>query len=422
MHTPFITQAMGTANLNPESNNPVAKAFGVPLSQQNFLLAAAFVMPLTFSVWQALLNNFVVERAAFTGAEIGMLQSLREVPGFLAFTAVFVLLIIREQRFALASLLVMSIGVAFTPFFPSTYGLYATTVVMSLGFHYFETINKSLTLQWVEVSQTPHFLGRAMAVKAAGALLAYSSIWLLMEWFGVGFEGMYLLAGGVGVVITLGLWALFPHFPDGVIQHKKLIMRRRYWLYYALTFLSGARRQIFMVFAGFMMVEKFGYSAADISLLYLANYVFNLFFAPRIGAWVGKVGERRALRVEYVGLVVVFTSYAFVENATIAAGLYIVDHLFFALSIAINTYFQKIADPRDIAASSSVSFTINHIAAVVIPALLGIVWLSSSAAVFLVGSGIAVASLLLCGLIPDSPESGRETRLVSAQPAAAPGS
>ena len=87
-------------------------------------------MPLTFSVWQALLNNFVVERAAFTGAEIGMLQSLREVPGFLAFSAVFVLLIVREQRFALASLLVMSIGVALTPYFPTTYGLYATTVVM----------------------------------------------------------------------------------------------------------------------------------------------------------------------------------------------------------------------------------------------------------------------------------------------------
>ena len=144
----------------------------IALSQQNFLLAAAFLMPLTFSVWQALLNNFVVERAAFTGAEIGMLQSLREVPGFLAFTAVFVLLFVREQRFALGSLLVMSVGVALTPFFPTTYGLYATTVMMSMGFHYFETINKSLTLQWIAKAEAPHFMGRAMAVKAAGALLA----------------------------------------------------------------------------------------------------------------------------------------------------------------------------------------------------------------------------------------------------------
>ena len=382
------------------------------LSQQNFLLACAFVMPLTFSVWQALLNNFVVERAAFTGAEIGILQSLREVPGFLAFTAVFVLLVIREQRFALGSLLVMSVGVALTPFFPSVYGLYATTVLMSMGFHYFETINKSLTLQWIEKSYTPHFMGRVMAVKAAGALLAYGGIWLLMTQADFGFEAMYLLAGGLGILITLSLWTVFPNYPDGPVQHKKLILRSRYWLYYALTFLSGARRQIFMVFAGFMMVEKFGYSAADISLLYLANYVFNLLFAARIGAWVGRVGERAALRLEYLGLIGVFTSYAFVENAHLAAGLYIIDHLFFALSIAINTYFQKIADPQDIAATSSVSFTINHIAAVFIPALLGFVWLSSPAAVFLVGAAIALASLILCSLIPREPGPGNETTQV----------
>ncbi|MEP6390682.1 MAG: MFS transporter [Halioglobus sp.] len=389
-------------------------------SQQNFLLAAAFIMPLTFSVWQALLNNFAIERAAFTGAEIGVLQSLREVPGFLAFTAVFMLLVIREQRFALASLLVMSIGVALTPFFPTAYGLYATTVLMSLGFHYFETINKSLTLQWVDKREAPHFMGRAMAVKAAGALLAYSSIWVLMEWFDVGFSGMYLLAGSIGIVITVGLWLSFPHFPDGAVQHKKLIVRSRYWLYYALTFLSGARRQIFMVFAGFMMVEKFGYSAADISLLYLANYVFNLFFAARIGAWVGRAGERTALQLEYSGLIIVFASYAFVENATVAAGLYIIDHLFFALSIAINTYFQKISDPKDIAATSSVSFTINHIAAVFIPAALGIVWLSSPTTVFLVGSAIAFMSLLLSNLIPKDPTPGNETLFTLREPSMRP--
>tara|TARA_R110001599_G_scaffold353688_1_gene595375 strand:- start:60157 stop:61377 length:1221 start_codon:yes stop_codon:yes gene_type:complete len=382
-------------------------------SQQNFLLAAAFIMPLTFSVWQALLNNFVVERAAFTGAEIGVLQSLREIPGFLAFTAVFVLLVIREQRFALAALLVMSLGVAITPFFPTVYGLYTTTVLMSLGFHYFETINKSLTLQWINKTETAHFMGRALAVKAAGSLLAYGSIWVLIEQFNIGFTGIYLLAGVIGVLVTLGLWLSFPHFPDGVVQHKKLVLRSRYWLYYALTFLSGARRQIFMVFAGFMMVEKFGYSAADISLLFLANYVFNLFFAARIGSWVGRAGERTALRLEYIGLVFVFTGYAFVEHSVIAAGLYVADHLFFALSIAINTYFQKISDPKDIAATSSVSFTINHIAAVVIPAALGIVWLSSPSAVFLAGSAIAVMSLVLCNLIPGNPHPGNETVIMS---------
>ena len=186
------------------------------------------------------------------------------------------------------------------------------------------------------------------------------------------------------------------------------MLRRRYWLYYALTFMSGARRQIFIVFAGFLMVEKFGYKVEEITLLFLLNAVLNIFLAPRIGRLIAHRGERRALICEYSGLICVFVTYAFVENAMLAAGLYIVDHIFFALAIAIETYFQKIAKPRDIAATAGVSFTINHIAAVAIPAAFGFVWLISPAAVFLAGAAMAAVSLLLSLNVPRHPRAGRE--------------
>ena len=149
---------------------------------QNFLILISIIVPIAFSSWMALLNNFVIEKANFDGSDIGLLQSVREIPGFLAFTVVFVLLFIREQRFMLVSLAMLTAGTAITGLFPSLFGLLMTTLLMSTGFHYFETINKSLTLQWIEKTETPHFMGRAMAVKAAGSLLAYSGIWLLMEW------------------------------------------------------------------------------------------------------------------------------------------------------------------------------------------------------------------------------------------------
>ncbi|WP_276320898.1 MFS transporter [Enterovibrio baiacu] len=368
----------------------------------------AFIMAMTFSVWNVLLNNFVVERAAFTGKEIGILQSLREVPGFLAFTAIYLLLWFKEQSFALIFLAVMCIGVAVTGWFPSEWGLYLTTIVMSIGFHYFETVNHSLTLQWVDKDKSAHFMGRVLAWKGAASLIAYGTVWLLMEWLAVSYNTVYMIFGFFGLFGVVFLWLSFPSFESPHTQTKKLILRRRYWLYYSLTFLSGARRQIFIVFAGFMMVEKFGYSVGDVSLLFIINYAFNILFAAKIGAWIGKVGERRALTVEYIGLACVFTGYAFVENSTLAGVLYVVDHLFFAMAIAIKTYFQKIADPEDIASTAGVSFTINHIAAVVIPAALGLVWLYSPTSVFLVGTALAVSSLVLSQLIPLEPEAGNE--------------
>ena len=190
------------------------------------------------------------------------------------------------------------------------------------------------------------------------------------------------------------------------------MLRKRYWLYYALTFMSGARRQIFTVFAGFLMVEKFGYSAADITLLFLANYAFNWLFAKKIGRWIGVIGERKALMFEYTGLVLIFIGYALVQTSEMAAALYIIDHLFFALALAIKTYFQKIADPADMASTAGVAFTINHIAAVIIPVSFGLLWLVSPAAVFYVGAGMALLSFILSLNIPQAPTEGNETRIL----------
>ncbi|WP_415775256.1 MFS transporter [Shewanella oncorhynchi] len=373
------------------------------------LLWMTFVMSLVFAVWQALLNNFVIEKAQFTGAEIGMLQSLREIPGFLAFTAIFVLLLIREQAFALLSLAILCIGVVVTGFFPQVIGLYLTTVLMSVGFHYFETINQSLTLQWVDKKDAAGFMGKALAWRSAAALVGYASIWLVMTWLKLDYLHMYLIIGVLGLIIVLTITWYYPKFETTEIQHKKIILRKRYWLYYLLTFFSGARRQIFMVFAGFMMVEKFGYSVSEITALFLINYAVNLLFAPAIGRLIGRIGERNALTVEYIGLILVFISYALVEQANMAAALYVIDHLLFAMAIAMKTYFQKIADSKDIAATMSVSFTINHIAAVIIPVLLGLLWLTDPAFVFYIGAGFAVCSLILALNVPRHPEPGNET-------------
>ncbi|MDG1193316.1 MAG: MFS transporter, partial [Arenicellales bacterium] len=358
--------------------------------------------------WQALLNNFAIERAAFSGAEIGILQSLREVPGFLAFAVVFLLYVLREQHIALVSLTLLGIGTAVTGFFPSVLGLYLTTVFMSVGYHYYETIQTSLSLQWVDKQNAPEVLGRIIAVGAFTSILTFGAIWLAFDFTQLDFVIVYLIAGGatLGIVIVCSLF--FPTFPTRVKQVRHMVLRKRYWLYYGLIFLSGARRQIFIVFAGFLMVEKFGYGVAAISTLFLINATLNMLFAARIGRLISVVGERAALIFEYVGLIGVFIAYAFVENSQIAAGLYIVDHFFFALAIAIKTYFQKIADPADIASSAGVSFTINHIAAVVLPAILGVLWLNSPSLVFLVGAGLAGLSLFLSLNIPKQPAPGNE--------------
>ncbi|MCP4284176.1 MAG: MFS transporter [Gammaproteobacteria bacterium] len=378
---------------------------------ETLLLLMAGAMAASFSVWMALLNNFVVEQAAFTGAEIGILQSLREIPGFLAFTVVFVLLLVREQTLAIVALLLTGLGVILTGQFPQTWGLYTTTVIMSVGFHYYETLQQSLTLQWIDKARAPIAMGLQISARSIAAIGAFILVWLGIEVFELDYAWLYLFAGGLSLVAGSAAWFLFPRFPQKAAQHKKIILRKRYWLYYALTFMGGARRQIFVVFAAFMMVERFGFGAGDIALLFLVNHLINTWLAPRIGHFISDWGERRALTLEYIGLALIFSAYAFVDIAWLAAMLYVADHMLFAMAIAIRSYFQKIADPADIAATSGVAFSINHIAAVIIPVLFGILWLASPAAVFLAGTMMALLSLGLARLIPNDPQPGMETTL-----------
>ncbi|MGI9408108.1 MAG: MFS transporter [Hyphomicrobiaceae bacterium] len=375
------------------------------------LMFMVIAMEMSHATWFTLLNNFAVNNVGFTGREIGILQSIREIPGFLSFGAVLLLVFFREQRLALLALLFLGTGTALTGFLPSEYAFYGTTLIMSLGFHYYETMAQSLALQWLPKENAAHGLGRVAAAASFAAIAAYGFVYVLFQVAGFSFTEVYFFAGTITLGMTAWLFFAFPVFPQKVVQLKTLVVKQRYWLYYALTFMSGARRQIFIVFAGFMMVEKFGFSVANIAALFLINHTFNMLLAPQIGKLIGRVGERNALVFEYVGLAFVFTAYAFVSNPWVAASLYVIDHAFFALAIAIKTYFQKIASPEDIAPTAGVAFTINHIAAVGLPIVLGFVWLRNPSVVFLLGTGMAITSLVLALLIPRAPVEGRETVL-----------
>jgi len=228
-----------------------------------YLVVLTIAATAGLQIWRTLFNNFAVEAAGLNGSQVGILQSIREIPGFLALLAVYVMLMIREHRLSALSLLLLGLGVTATGILPSFSGLILTTLVMSFGFHYFETTNQSLTLQYFDQKTSP-------------------------------------------------------------------------WVF----------------------------------------------------------GERKVLSLEYASLIFIFVAYAYVSSKWMVALLYILDHLFFNFAIAIRTYFQKVGDPKDIAPSMAVGFTINHIAAVVLPVLGGLVWMIDYRLVFFGGAAMSLISLI----------------------------
>ena len=378
-----------------------------------FLILVSIAMPIAMSGWLALLNNFVIERANFSGAEIGWLHTVREIPGFLTLSIVFVLPFIREQRLIILSLITLGGAVAMVGYYPIFTGLMITTLVSSIGFHYFEAAQQTLQLQWLDKKKAPQILGWLLAASSGASLLTFGTIAIIYSHFDVTYKQMYIYCGSITIFLAVIAFIFWPKYPTAKQLKKKVIIKKAYWLYYVLQFICGARRQIFSVFAAFMLVEKFGLEVHQVSWLLLLNFSVNLIFAPFVGWLIGRIGEKWTLITEYSGLSIVFFAYSLIYfldwPAWVAAALYIIDHLFYAMMIAQKTYLQKIALKEDLASTTAVAFTINHIAAVFLPVILGYVWIISPPLVFILATFLALSSLLISFAVPENPFPGNET-------------
>ncbi|MGD2098686.1 MAG: MFS transporter [Desulfobacterales bacterium] len=357
-----------------------------------YLAVLTICSTIGLQTWQILFNNFAVEIAGLNGNHIGVIQSVREIPGFLALLAVYAIMIVREHRLSALSILLLGLGVAITGLMPFYAGLIVTTLIMSFGFHYYETTNMSLTLQHFDAASSPWVFGKQRSYAAASSIAVGLAIYILA--FFLSLWQIYLLIGAL--IVAASVWALTrkPALKDVVPQHKKMVFRKKYGLFYFLTFMAGARRQIFVAFSVLLMVQKFHFTVQEVTILFVINNLINYYLSPIIGKSIIRFGERKVLSLEYASLIFIFIAYALTDARWLVALLYILDHIFFNFAIAIRTYFQKVGDPRDIAPSMAVGFTINHIAAVFLPALGGFLWVLDYRIPFLGGAVLAVVSLL----------------------------
>jgi predicted MFS family arabinose efflux permease len=363
-----------------------------------YLIVSNFLLNFGFQFWQAIFNNFAVEEIGIGPASVGVVQALREVPGLMGFLLGFLALYLSEIRILALSLVLLGSGVFLTGQADSVQFLLISTVVMSFGFHFFYPSNTAVVLMAVEKQHAPKTLGQLRSLGAVAAVVATGSVYLLAgRW---GYRTLFMVIGGLVAVGGLSLLP-FRDAKEGLPPRRQVVLRRRYWLYYTLSFLMGSRRHIFTTFAIFLLVREYGISVQTTATLFLINSLVNVYALQLVGKLVGRLGERVMLSIAFGTLALVFLGYAYVTYLPLLFLLFVIDNVTFGFNLALATYFQKIAvTPEEITSNLSVEQTINHIAAIVVPVVGGTVWeLFGSQVPFLVGVGIVLVSLLLAQAI-----------------------
>ena len=278
-----------------------------------------------------------------------------------------------------------------------------TTFVMSLGFHFFMPSSNSVVLMLMKQEDTPKTLGNLGSLGSLASVAGTGAVLLFAG--ALGYSRMFI---SVGILVVLaGLMLLpFGKIKTNLPQGRKAQWRKRYWLYYALSFLLGSRRHIFTTFAVLLLVQKFGVSVQTTALLFLANGIINVLTLRWTGRLVGNIGERTAMTITFASLALIFLGYAYVNFLPLLFIFFILDNIFFGFNVSLSSYFQKIAvSKEEVTANVSTQQSIEHIAAIAVPLIGGTVWaVYGSQAPFLFGVVIVLVGLVLAQFMDVKPE------------------
>ena len=345
-------------------------------------------------VYMATATNFAVQIIHIKPMQQGYLEAVRETPGFLVVLVAAVTMQFAEPILACMALSLLALGLAAYYGVHGFHALMFYSFIWSIGIHLWMTIQPSMTMSLAEKNSKGRRLGQLSAVGSLGTVLGMV---LVREAGGyIGMRRLFLIAA---VFIVSG--AISAAFISKDIGHKekpRLVWKRRYSLYYTLTFLEGCRKQVFMTFAIFALVFVYHVKLEYVATLMIINNVVNFILAPKVGRLIDRIGERKVLAFCYAALIPVFIGYATIKNPHVLFVFYCLDSLFFLGSIGLNTYLHKIADPVDVMPSLAMGVSMNHVAAVAVPLIGGYLWTKYSYPTTFLGGAVVVAISVIMAL------------------------
>ncbi|MCL6474755.1 MAG: MFS transporter [Firmicutes bacterium] len=360
--------------------------------------ALTFCFAFGFAVYGGIFQNFIREVLHVSPSQLGVLESLREVPGLLTAPIAGTLVAFAEPRLAGLALLVCALGIGATGMANAYWTLVAVSVFWSVGFHLWSSVSPSITLALAGGREGGRHLGRMSAIGSIAVLLALGSARLFKSY--LSYQSLFFIAGAM--IAAAGVLAFLLSAQAASGRRQPIILRREYSLYYVLTFLEGCRRQIFSTFASYVLILVYNTPVQTMLSLAFVNAALGVVAAPTVGRWIDRFGERRMLTLYYILIAGVFAGYATFKDVRLLYLLFVTDSVLFAFSMGITVFLNRIVQKGDLTPSLAMGTTMNHVAAVVMPVLGGTLWkvLDDYRIPFWIGFGVVFLSLLAVQRIP----------------------
>ncbi|HSB01586.1 MAG TPA: MFS transporter [Anaerolineales bacterium] len=382
--------------------------------------AAALTLGMAASIVTATFNNFLNDRFALSGFERSFLEFPRELPGFLVVFVSAALWFLCSRRLGVVTMILCATGAALIGFASSSYWVMVIWLfIYSLGDHLFMPIASTIGMELAKEGQDGRRLGQLNGIRNLAAVMGSFSVVLGFKYLGFTFQHTFAISA---VLLSIAAALLFMMRPEPVAEKRGFLqLHREYRLYYILNVLSGARKQLFITFAPWVLVSVLGQSTQIMATLFTIGGVIGILFQPLLGWSIDKFGERTVLASEAVILVFVCFGYGFAKFILPAdtaflmvCACFLIDQMIFSVGMARATYMKKIAlQPDHIQPTLTAAVTIDHIFSISAALLGGVVWnVFGFQYVFLFGAVIAVINFFTA-LRVRTPQKVEVTKVVN---------
>jgi len=358
-------------------------------------------------VFDTAFNNFLSDTFNINAADRGRLEFPRELPGFL--TALFsgMLFFLPEIYVAVTAALAIGLGMLGIAIWGGTWvPMLCFLTLWSAGAHLMMPVRSSIGMNLAQSHEKGKRLGQIQSAGLGASIVGCLMVWGMMRYIGVSYRVVFAVAGVAGLIGAVVIAAM--QLPGIHLERSKFVWRKEYWLYYVLSLLFGARKQIFITFGPWVLVKIFHQPVWVFAQLWITAAVLGIFFQPMLGRLIDRLGVRFVLMWDAILIFFVCIGYAFcsrIPDPRIAVWILysclVGDQLLFGTGMARDIYLSRIAKkPEDVSPSLSMGVSINHIVSMSIPTVCGIMWESYGySSVFVGAAAVALIMLFFTSMI-----------------------
>lgn len=371
--------------------------------------AASMFMGLYGGFYSPSFNNYLAQVFHVGEVARGWMELPREMPGFLVVFLLALLARVADTRIALVSAGVVALALFGQGFLAPNLGVAVVWMFLwSAGAHLYMVIAPAIGLRLAREGQEGTLLGKLGLLESLGTLPGMALLFLGTRYFHASFGLIFGAAAFFALAAALLLFRIKPRPVDTTAS--RMVFKRGYGLYYWLNILFGARKQVFLTFAPWVLIKIFHADVSVFAILGLIGTGLSLGFRPLLGKAIDIIGERRIIAIESVLLVGICVLYGFAQSwfpsriaMLVIMACYIIDQLLMAATMARVTYIHRTVHvPGDLAPTLSMGMTLDHAVSMLVPILGGLIWAKAGYPVlFLAAAGIALVNLVAALRIPD---------------------